>query len=267
MVVLNTRKDALALAQAVGQAEHVFHLSTRLCGAHRKKVLATIKARLDRDNPQPVCLISTQVVEAGVDLDFPTVWRALGPLDRIVQAAGRCNREGLREKGKVVLFEPADGGMPGGPYKEGLRQALKIIREKGPQELRRPEVYHEYFVKLFENVKLDEKCIQPDRADLDYPEVARKYKLIEDDTMPVVVPYGDGLIRLDQWQKRPGRKAWQALQPYIVSVYRHELQRPEFSDHLEAVSDNLYRWNGEYDDKEMHLGLVPSVFDITDLVQ
>jgi CRISPR-associated endonuclease/helicase Cas3 len=90
MAVVNTRTDAADLYDAVGDV--ALHLSASMCPVHRTEVLTEVRRRLDRD--QECLLISTQVVEAGVDLDFDTVFRAVGPLDRIVQAAGRCNREG-----------------------------------------------------------------------------------------------------------------------------------------------------------------------------
>jgi CRISPR-associated endonuclease/helicase Cas3 len=263
MVVVNTRQDALDLAKAVGKGKHVQHLSTRLCGAHRKKVLADVKKRLDRKHPQRICLISTQVVEAGVDLDFPVVWRAIGPLDRIVQAAGRCNREGLQDKGDVVIFKPVSGKAPGGAYRIGLLEAQHILSQTNPDELHNPMIYHWYFQNLYTKANLDEADIQSLRADLKYPDVARAYRLIED-TVPIIVDYQDSLKYLQKWKQEPSRKTWRALQPYIVNVFEEELKRPDMRDHLEPVNEHIYRWLGEYDSES--LGLLPSVLDLADYV-
>src|SRR5205807_9387224 len=90
----------------------VFHISTRMCGAHRRTTLEEVRQRL---KSRDACrLISTQVIEAGVDVDFPLVLRAIGPLDRIVQAAGRCNREGKLPTGQMIVFKPEDGPIAPG---------------------------------------------------------------------------------------------------------------------------------------------------------
>lgn len=108
LTIVNTKKDALALLDALNDPE-ALHLSTLLCGAHRRAVITEVKRRL---NAGEACrLVSTQVVEAGVDIDFPLVLRAFGPLDSIIQAAGRANREGkLAGKGRVIIFDPLEGG-------------------------------------------------------------------------------------------------------------------------------------------------------------
>jgi CRISPR-associated endonuclease/helicase Cas3 len=262
MAVLNTRKDALALLDALGDDPDVFHLSTLLCGAHRRDVLAEIKRRLGVG--EPVHLVSTQVVEAGVDLDFPIVYRAVGPLDRVVQAAGRCNREGRLPTGQVVIFEPAEGGSPRGPYRIGIEKARLILSRHSSEALHDPEIYREYFRELFDTVDMDKKRIQSYREELNYPEVARLYRFIEEDTIPVVVHYQESLERLSEWLRDPNRHTWQRLQPYLVGLYRHEGTQLEREGWLEPVTEGLYRWKGSYDGKR---GIGEVVYDPADLVR
>lgn len=269
LVILNTRKHALELHEELRQrrVDGLYHLSTLLCGAHRKRLLREITARLAIDNPLPIRLISTQVVEAGVDLDFPVVYRVVGPSDRIVQAAGRCNREDKRpEKGKVVIFDFSDNTSPPGAYKIGMDDAKILLSRNAPERLHEPEFYTEYFQMLFRDVDLDKKGIQPYRCDLDYPRVAAKYKLIED-TLPVVIPTYDnheGERRLQQHLKKPSRETWRKLMPFVVNMSYRDLHREEITECLEEVSIGLFRWIGGYDDKT-HRGIQGIVRDPADL--
>jgi CRISPR-associated endonuclease/helicase Cas3 len=269
LVILNTRKHALELHEQLRQhgADGLYHLSTLLCGAHRKRLLREITARLASDDALPVRLISTQVVEAGVDLDFPVVYRVMGPLDRIVQAAGRCNREGKRpQKGKAVIFDFPDNASPPGAYKTGMDDAKIILSRNAPERLHDPEIYTEYFQMLFRDVDLDKKAIQPYRRDLDYPTVAEKYKLIED-TLPVVIPSYDnheGERRLREHMNKPSRETWRRLMPFIVNVSYRDLHREEIKECIEEISPGLYRWIGGYDEKT-HCGIQGIVRDPADL--
>jgi CRISPR-associated helicase Cas3/CRISPR-associated endonuclease Cas3-HD len=120
----NARNLSLAVQEVAGKAG-LFHLSTNLCPAHRAAMLAQIRDRLDSQDRRPCRLVATQCVEAGVDLDSPVVYRAVGPLEAIAQGAGRCNRSGrLREAGEVIVFLPEDEAYPPGVY----RQAAQVTK-------------------------------------------------------------------------------------------------------------------------------------------
>lgn len=261
MVILNTRRDALAVLDQFDEDEDIFHLSTLLCGAHRREILKTIHCRLKAG--EPVRLVSTQVVEAGVDLDFPEVWRAIGPLDRIVQAAGRCNREGTCERGQVVIFEPAEGGIPRGPYLIGLEKARFLLREYPAESLNQPDFYRLYYRLLFDAVNPDKQRIQALRSELNYPEVAEKYRLIADDTLPVLVPWDDAEERLAEWRAKPSRAAWRRLQPYLISLRRNDLERLRSDGWVQPITEAVYRWCGQYHKRR---GVVAAVHDPSDLV-
>ncbi len=249
LIIVNTRKDALAALAALQAAEFppegLFHLSTLLCGAHRRQVLAVVKQRLAER--LPCWLVSTQVVEAGVDLDFPVVYRAIAPLDRIVQAAGRCNREGKRDRGQVILFEPLEGGSPRGLYQTAYTVAKNYLSPEEMEQLHRPDVFVQYFQELYQQADLSPgQAIQRAREKLNYPEVA-KFSLIEDETIPVVVNYGesDKILQKVRAQGRVGRELYGRLQSYVVNLFPWQFNQSEES--RQEVVPGLWEWQGGYD--------------------
>lgn len=269
LAIFNTRRDALRIYERLlsKNLEGLYHLSTLLCSHHRRSVLAEIKERLKAG--KPVRLISTQVVEAGVDLDFPVVFRALGPLDRIVQAAGRCNREfRLGQKGgRVVIFQLTDGRTPRGSYARGLDIANQLISQPGAvARLSSPEIFEDYFIRLYRDVDLDLEKIDGFRRDLDYPTVAAKYRFIEATEQFVVASYDystiDPLINTHRFA--PSRSSWRALQPYTVSLMKWEADTLK-AGNADEVSPGLWRWNGSYDCKH-HRGLQAAKYDPADLI-
>jgi CRISPR-associated endonuclease/helicase Cas3 len=233
MVVLNTRKDAIATLDALHdrcpELAGVFHLSTLLCPAHRREVLAEVRRRLA--DGAPCRLVTTQVVEAGVDLDFPVVMRAVGPLDRIVQAAGRCNREGRLPRGEVIVFELAQGSSPRGAYRTGTDEA-RISLQQPNADLHQPDTYRDYFERLYQGVRLDREDIQQARQRFQFEAVAQKYRLIRDDTYPViVVNYDPNAVNALLQQGRaivqaggiPPQRWRQHLHAYTVNLYQREV--------------------------------------------
>lgn len=281
LVVLNTKAHAIEVIrklQAEGDADKsgILHLSTRLTGAHRRLVLAEVRQRLQER--LPCRLISTQVVEAGVDLDFPVVMRAVGPLDRIVQAAGRCNREGVlgggRKLGRVVVFTPEDMGMPKGAYRTASAQALSLLARAGIN-LNDPATYEQYFKLLYQVVDCDQRRIQPLREALGYPEVAQRGHLIESDTIAVVVPnaLGGDMLDSDELHQLLDRiKAqavagggissldWRSLQPHVINLWPYEVA--EHAGELEEIAPGVTVWHGGYDPLEGIILDGPAVEDL-----
>jgi CRISPR-associated endonuclease/helicase Cas3 len=248
LIVLNTRKDTLAVLDVLNSRSDnfdkadIFHLSTLLCGKHRREVLATVKARLK--NNLPCILVSTQVVEAGVDLDFPAVYRAVGPLDRIVQAAGRCNREGKLGLGRVVIFQPSEGKVPQGEYQTAVDETIRLLN-RANLNLHDPSIFEEYFQCLYQS-GADIHQIQDLRKRLDFPEVAKKFRLISDDTTSVIIEYDDKVRkRLRELNYRDINAGdYRFLQPYMVSLRNYEfLQGKEL---CAEIAPGLYVWGGTY---------------------
>lgn len=251
LAVVNTRGNAMDLLDSLGDPE-ALHLSTQLCGAHRRLVIAEVRRRLREG--EPCRLVSTQVVEAGVDLDFPLVLRALGPLDGIIQAAGRCNREGRLHRGRVVVFEPRDGSAPKGSYLTGIgvTRALLGAGRVDPDD---PDTARRYFGRLFELQETDREGIQRLRSSLNYPEVSRRFRMIDEPTESVVVPFGPEEDQRKVAQMLDGLREGNAdardlirrFQPYLVSIRTREADTYRRRGLIDPVLPGLGRWLGAYD--------------------
>ena len=237
--VVNTRKQAAEWWGLLrGQkSEGVMHLSSAMCAEHRTRVLAEARWRLEND--KPCWLVATQVIEAGVDIDFPLVYRALGPLDSIVQAAGRCNREGrLPNKGRVVVFRPTDTNLPSGVYQVATDITARLLDQLSTDDLyREPALFRRYFGELFQYVPTDyqhrrECSIQEDRKALRFREVSRKAKVISDDTQAVIAPSKKALKKVAAIRERTQmdslrftRKDMRDLQRFIVNLHLRDFQK------------------------------------------
>ena len=252
LAVLNTKKDALTLLEALDD-EEAFHLSTLLCGYHRGQVIKEIATRLRQGLPCRV--ISTQVIEAGVDLDFPVALRALGPLDSIIQAAGRCNREGRRPAGRMIIFQPREGSqLPQGHYRTAAGITREMTRERS-LNLDDPDLAVEYFRRLFQLSDTDPAGVQSYRQDFDYPEVDRRFRMIDDTTVgAVITAYGSAterqkvleMVKYIQEGASGGRELYRAIQPWIVQIYQSQAPALIQAGLMSEVRPGLYQWMGDY---------------------
>jgi CRISPR-associated endonuclease/helicase Cas3 len=203
LCIVNTRAHARRLHELLRGKEGVFHLSAAMCPEHRAKVLREVISGLE--NGECCRVVATQLVEAGVDVDFPVVYRSLAGLDSIAQAAGRCNRNGHLERGKTFLFTSEDSNSEG-----FLRDMTNVTKEMlGGEEgrplykdlLSLPAVEHYFRIYYWQNsARWDHYKIIPDFALQNCPDlpflfafrsVSDSFKIIRDASKSVIVPWRD----------------------------------------------------------------------------
>lgn len=288
LCVVNVRKHACRLWEELRDAlpteekDSVFHLSSSMCAEHRLWVLGdslepregSVRHRLR--NNLPCRLVATQVVEAGVDIDFPVVYRALGPLDSIAQAAGRCNREGrLRDaegrplNGHVYLFTPEEKGLPPGVYTTATGISAGMLGGCLDFLGQNPDVFSRYFSQLYELTNTDharrgESSIQEDREFFRFREVARKAKVIADDGQPVIVPFRQGAERIHDIRTRKralaeprfDRHDLRRLQRFMVNVRSREFTMLLHFGMVKQLLPNLELYVLEEGCYHPHVGIV-----------
>lgn len=237
LCIVNTRKHTLDLFSML-EGDDVFHLSTYMCPFDRRAVISEIKNRLKNDLPCKV--ISTSLIEAGVDIDFPIVYRAMTGLDSIIQSAGRCNREGKLkdEKGKNVLGEVHVFNSED-KYTKHQPEQFKRISELTNGVTRRfddiasLDAIRSYFEEMQYMLKeqgLDTSDICKNieenygTLDFDFKEIASKFKLIDDNTYPIIIPCRGNASELikNLIEEEFHSKTLRSLQAYTVNVYEKE---------------------------------------------
>jgi len=245
LVITHRRDDARLLSELLGP--QCLHLSAAMCPAHRSAVLADARRRLDGN--EPCLLVATQLVEAGVDIDFPVVYRALAGLETLAQAAGRCNRNmKLPEPGRFVVYCAGTPGLDDDPVREsrppcGTPMLGKQIAEQffasGMPDLNAPGLFPQYSQRVLALCDLDANAIEAHEQRFDFPSVAEKFRMIEEHLYSVVIPYGDASALLDALQNAgPSRERYRALQRYIVGVRDHMLTELQSSGWLKAVLES-----------------------------
>jgi CRISPR-associated helicase Cas3/CRISPR-associated endonuclease Cas3-HD len=263
LCIVNSRWHAYALFKLAKESfgENVYHLSTTMCPTHRREVLKTIKAKLK--NKENVVVISTSLIEAGVDIDFPIVMRSIAGLDSIIQAGGRANREGKMALGTVIVFEPTseDGRTP-----RAIQNAVSISKEVIgllKEKAFGLEGIAMYFNMLYNATNssgvldtkniLKEFDVSTNIIKLNFETVANEFKLIADNTKGVVVNFSNESnylikeIRQGIFKVSTVRK----LQQYSVSIYENEYLKLKKENALEILKSGYVILNNpQYYNKE-----------------
>lgn len=270
LCIVNTKKAAKLLFEALCELrdESAFHLSTAMCAAHRLQVLDEVRRRLKAN--EPCHLVSTQLIEAGVDVDFPLVLRELAPLEAVVQAAGRCNREGRRigphgqPGGNVVVFRSVDGGLPRGDgwYPRGCDTLETQFLNAGHEpDIASPADLHEYFERLYRKGSLDALGIQPLRQRQCFATIWHgdesdkkrgRYRIIENDTLAAYVatwgPHVEEVQSLlDELSKQPTPRLYRELGRFQVNFQHYE--QSSLTGLLTTESIGVAVWRGKYDER------------------
>ncbi|RDD30044.1 CRISPR-associated helicase Cas3' [Prosthecochloris sp. ZM] len=257
LCIVNTRKDCRELHAQM--PDETVHLSALMCPEHRTNVIAEVKSKLKAGDP--VRVVSTQLLEAGVDIDFPMVYRSFSGLDSIAQAAGRCNREGKFERGDVVVFNPSKPS-PSGRLLKAEQAAQELFRtEPELASSLMPEAFRRYFIRYFSGLNgFDTKEIMDLLAGNDalkyqiqFRTAARRFRLIDDALQHgVIVRYREGKADINALidQLRfggPSRTLMRRLQRYSVNVYDPDLRQLRERGMIEEVNgvwvqtqDSLY---------------------------
>jgi CRISPR-associated helicase Cas3/CRISPR-associated endonuclease Cas3-HD len=255
LCVVNTKAQATELFRELQarSARPLFHLSTAMCPAHRRRVLNEIRVLLKYG--MPCLVVATQCVEAGVDLDFPRVFRAMGPLDSIAQAAGRCNRNQRSTLGEVRIFRPAEGKFPrDNAYKNGAA----IAERMQGRDLHDPVVFTDYYRELYcvQNVQEADSDLLRAIEALDFEAVAKQYRLIDDNSVNLLTPYDLGAVLAAEVRQSHLSADWvRRARAYSVNLLRYELDKnPECFEAVPLAHGNAPDWwillgDGTYDDR------------------
>ncbi|MEQ2547668.1 CRISPR-associated helicase Cas3' [Dorea sp. AM58-8] len=237
LCIVNTKKAAQVIYKEL-HGEGIYHLSTSMYPKHRKRVLKTIRERLK--NSEKCIVISTSLVEAGVDLDFATVYRQIAGLDSMIQAAGRCNREGKRELSNsiVCIFDLEE-------FQIAQRQRQQIDVSKGIlqdyTDIADLKAITDYFTRLYHSrgTSLDKKKIMDEfqKMECNFAKVAKEFKLIEENTKTIFINReldAEELLqelRIKGVTKEKMRKAGQ----YCIQVYDNTQSENTFFDKLNGA--------------------------------
>ncbi len=242
LCIVNTRRDALEIFNRLPPDDNTYHLSRMMCSKHIAAVIQDIKGVLRQDATTPIRVVSTQLIEAGVDIDFPVVYRQEAGLDSILQAAGRCNREGSIEGLAPVHIFKLDKPLPRGFISQGVsaRKGLKEVKDWYAST-----TMTNYFIQLyskantFDKAKIEEMLHDP--TDTCFETASRSFQLIEQQSRMVIVNYKDSSDLITALRQEGCSYAlMKKLYRYSVNLRECDFKRLVQSNLLEEILPDIY---------------------------
>lgn len=264
LVIFNTKKAALEFyncAQNENNWERKYHLSTTMCPSHRKDVIK--KIRNDLKSKRKILVASTQLIEAGVDFDFPSVFRAIAPLEAVIQSAGRCNRENkLPGYGNVFLFKIQDGGMPDKTYSACAGFTEDLIKADIDM-LHQHDIFAQYYSKVINLfVEPDKYRINDARKEFKFKTVNDSYRIIQNTTEGLYMyNFSDESRRLFhsiEYKEFLSRKDYRNMQIFTVQVYQNFIMNNRGM--CKTTPQGFMVWYGNYD-SETGISVAPIAAD------
>ena len=246
LIVCNTKKKAKALFECLNKRSEipVLHLSTNMCQIHRMEVINKVRQMLK--NGEKLILCSTQLIEAGVDIDFPVVFRELAPLESIIQSAGRCNREGKQDEGQVYLFQLEDPSQPSRQY-ETFAQYAQLCYKGNESRLAGADFYSEYYTKIL-SLYVEKESITSKRKQLMFQDIAGMYHIINSNTITLFIYGYDNESKLLYNEIKDNeylsRKDYQRLAQYSVQVYEWFMNNN--ANKIDETPNGVKIWFGAY---------------------
>lgn len=247
LCIVNTRRDAKEIFDRLPDDGIRIHLSRMMCPAHLAAKIKEMKDAIADHANKTVRVVSTQLIEAGVDIDFPVVYRQEAGLDSVLQAAGRCNREGRLPLSTTHVFSlAAEHPLPRGFITQCNNARLNMGSD---YDWFSPKAMTDYFLQLYSRIQtFDKKDIKHYLYKMDelmFETAAQKFRLIDDETTPVIVNWNDSLSLVDILQKEgPSYCLMQRLGQYSVSLRKHDLDRMMKDGIVEEVIENVYVASG-----------------------
>lgn len=243
LCIVNTRRDAKEIFDRLPKEGICIHLSRMMCPAHLSEKIKEMKDALANSQNKIIRVVSTQLIEAGVDIDFPVVYRQEAGLDSILQAAGRCNREGKFPICTTHVFSlSAEHPLPRGFITQCNNARLSMGKK---YDWFSPEAMTDYFHQLYSRIqsfdKKDMKYYLYNMRELMYETAAKEFKLIDDPTIPVFVNWQDSSSLVEQLKAEgPSYALMKRLSQYSVNLRKYDLENMMSGGIIEEIIEGIY---------------------------